>query len=201
MSRDKNLLHPEVKKIALKMEEECKKQGLNVKVTDCFRTKEEQNTVGASRTNAKYPYSFHNWGLAFDVCQNVKDNPYPNDTKWWKKVGAIGKKLGMEWGGDWSGFVDLPHFEYAKFGSISQLMRKYGTPEKFQKHSDWTGKTETSTSQKKWTSVVDYLVYKGMNHSFSNRSKLAKSFGIKGSIGTAKQNTHLLEKLIEKYGK
>lgn len=29
----------------------------------------------------------------------------------YEQVGKLGKGLGLVWGGDWKGFVDLPHFE------------------------------------------------------------------------------------------
>ena len=29
----------------------------------------------------------------------------------WNEMGNIGKKYGFSWGGDWTGFVDKPHFE------------------------------------------------------------------------------------------
>jgi N-acetylmuramoyl-L-alanine amidase len=44
-------------------------------------------------------------------------------------------------------------------------------------------------------SVVDYLASKGIDHSFSNREKLAKQYGIKGYKGSPAQNLELLEKL------
>ncbi|MBS9355724.1 M15 family peptidase, partial [Listeria monocytogenes] len=43
--------------------------------------------------------------------------------------------------------------------------------------------------------LVDYMVSKKMDSSFSNRAKLAAKYGIKGYKGTASQNTTLLAKL------
>ena len=45
---------------------------------------------------------------------------------------------------------------------------------------------------KKYVSVVDYMNANKMNSSYSNRAKLAKSYGIKNYSGTAQQNTALL---------
>lgn len=47
----------------------------------------------------------------------------------------------------------------------------------------------------KYSSLVDALKSIGVNSSFSNRSKIAKVNGIKVYIGTAKQNTQLLNLL------
>ena len=141
MSRDIKLLHPEVQSIIPKFLEECKKQGLIVKITDTLRTKEEQNKLYAKGrtepgnivTNAKYPESNHNWGIAFDICRNDGKGAYNDSDGWFKKVGQIGKKFGLTWGGDWKTFPDKPHFELNKYGTVSTLITRYKTPENFKK--------------------------------------------------------------------
>lgn len=55
-------------------------------------------------------------------------------------------------------------------------------------------KTPKST-QKKFTSIVDYLKHIGEDSSFSNRSRLAKKYGITNYRGTANQNIELLNKM------
>ncbi len=142
MSRDITLLHPEVQAIIPKFLAECKKQGLIVKITDTVRTEKEQNDLYAKgRTKAgkivtwvKYPYSNHNWGMAFDICRNDGKNAYYDGDNWFKKVGEIGKEFGLAWGGEWKGKQkDKPHFELTKYGSTTTLSRKYGTPANFKK--------------------------------------------------------------------
>lgn len=141
MSRDITLLHPDLQKIIPQFLEECKRQGLNVKITDTFRTKKEQDDLYAQgRTKpgnivtwVKYPNSFHNWGLAFDICRNDGKDPYDNSDGFFDKVGEIGKKFGLFWGGDWKDTPDKPHFELTKFGTIKELEQKYKTPENFKK--------------------------------------------------------------------
>ena len=141
MSRDTTLLHPEVQAIIPKFLDECKKQGLIVKVTDTVRTKQEQNDLYAQgRTEpgnivtwVKYPYSNHNWGMAFDICRNDGKGAYNDSDGWFKKVGQVGKSFGLEWGGDWKGTPDKPHFELTKYGDTNTLAKKYGTPENFKK--------------------------------------------------------------------
>jgi peptidoglycan L-alanyl-D-glutamate endopeptidase CwlK len=135
-------LHPELQKIAREFVKKCKEQGLNVKITDTLRTKEEQDaayaqgrtTSGSIITNVRYPESAHCWGVAFDICRNEKGRQYDDSDGFFGKCGAIGRQLGLTWGGDWQRFEDKPHFEWKKFmpnSSTRWLMKVYNTPDKF----------------------------------------------------------------------
>ena len=166
MSRDITLLHPEVQAIIPKFLDECKKQGLIVKVTDTVRTKAEQDKLYAQgRTEpgnivtwVKYPYSNHNWGMAFDVCRNDGKGAYNDSDGWFKKVGQVGKSFGLEWGGDWKGTPDKPHFELTKYGDTNTLAKKYGTPENF---------------KKTWKEVEEYMFVE-RNYSYNGKIKSFK---------------------------
>lgn len=102
--KDVTLLHPELQKIITQFLKEAEKQGFIVKVTDTLRTKKEQNELYAQgRTNpgnivtwVKYPYSNHNWGMAFDICRNDGKGAYNDSDNWFFKVGQIGKSFGLE---------------------------------------------------------------------------------------------------------
>lgn len=61
-------------------------------------------------TNAKAGMSMHEFRVAFDVCINIKGKCY--DEGLLKKVGKIGESIGLTWGGNFKGFVDMPHFQY-----------------------------------------------------------------------------------------
>lgn len=69
---------------------------------------------GAIVTNAKPGDSYHQYGLAFDaVPAAYRTLPNWNPTgKDWQTIGAIGRSLGLEWGGDWVK-KDFPHFQLA----------------------------------------------------------------------------------------
>jgi peptidoglycan L-alanyl-D-glutamate endopeptidase CwlK len=149
MGRQRNLLHPELQKLADEFEKQCKKARLNVLITETFRTTAEQNalyakgrtTSGKIVTNAKGSayQSPHQWGAAFDFCENARGKEYASTT-FFKKCGKIGKSLGLFWGGDFKSFVDMPHLELPKFlpnNSTRTLINKHGTPEKF--IATWTG--------------------------------------------------------------
>ncbi|MEI6296304.1 MAG: M15 family metallopeptidase [bacterium] len=134
MSRDMSLLKPELQIIIDKFLIKCKEQGLPVLITQTFRTKSEQdalyakgrNTSGNIITNVKYPNSLHCWGIACDFCRNVKGREYDDSDRFFEKCGAIGKSLGLEWGGDWSSFQDKPHLQLKI--KVVDLIAKYGNP-------------------------------------------------------------------------
>lgn len=146
MSRDVGLLHPELQEICDTFVAECRKQGLIVGISQTWRTKAEQDELysqgrtkpGSIVTNCKYPYSPHNWGVAFDIYRNDGKGAYNDSDGWFARCGAVGKRLGLFWGGDFRSFMDKPHFELAKYlpqNSCKTLIAKYGTPEKFR--STW----------------------------------------------------------------
>lgn len=141
-------LHPELQLSVNKFLDECKKQGLNVLITETLRTKEEQEklyaqgrtTSGKIVTNAKGFQSPHCWGVAFDFCRNVKGREYDNTDKFFDKVGRIAETMfnnteyDLFWGGDFKTFVDKPHVEMKKYlpnNSTNWLIDNYGTPEDF----------------------------------------------------------------------
>ena len=143
-------LHPELQVCVNKFLEECKKQGLNVLVTETLRTLEEQEALYAQGrtkpgnivTNAKGYQSPHAWGVAFDFCRNEKGREYDNTDGFFERVGEIAKTIfdGTEydlfWGGDFKSFVDKPHIEMIKYlpnNSTKWLIDTYKTPEEFMK--------------------------------------------------------------------
>lgn len=104
--------------------EEAKKQGMEIRITSGYRSKEEQDRLytlgrtvkshvgvtakkplGDTVTNAKGGQSEHNFGIAFDVVF-VKEGYNGN----WTKLSKIGIKIGLDWGGLWVSRKDLPHW-------------------------------------------------------------------------------------------
>lgn len=142
MSRDRNLLHPELNEKLDELIEKCEKAGLIIKITDCVRTKAEQDALyaqgrtkaGAIVTNVKYPNSMHNWGIAADFCRNDGKGAYNDSDGFFTKVGVIAENIGLEWGGRWTSFVDKPHLQMSGWGSTpKKLIEKYGTPEAYRR--------------------------------------------------------------------
>lgn len=135
--RDLKELHPMVAKAAEVALEECNRLGLNIAVTETYRTKERQDYIyeqGRSRpggivTNARGSSmsSYHQWRLALDIHHNEKDNLYPKDIM--LKAAFIFKKYGFEWGGDWTSFKETPHMQMTFGLSIKDLQNGKKPPQ------------------------------------------------------------------------
>jgi peptidoglycan L-alanyl-D-glutamate endopeptidase CwlK len=108
----------------------CAAKNIQVGITQGFRTTEYQNQLyaqgrtkpGRIVTNCRGGYSPHNYGLAFDFCiyENGKVD-WDSRNKKWAIAGAIGESLGLEWGGRWIQFVDMPHLQFMFDLTIAQL--------------------------------------------------------------------------------
>ena len=61
-------------------------------------------------TNARGGYSNHNFGIAFDIGV-FEGGRYLEESSAYKAVGALGMKLGLDWGGSWRTITDEPHFQ------------------------------------------------------------------------------------------
>lgn len=144
MSRNVSELHPRLQAKLDGLQYLCGKQGLKIGISECVRTVAEQNELyaqgrtkpGKIVTNApgsSYS-SMHQWGTAFDFYRNDGKGAFNTSGNFFKKVGAVGKKIGLEWGGDWTSPVDLPHFQLKDWGSNTKKIRaKYKNPEAFRK--------------------------------------------------------------------
>lgn len=110
-------LQPLVKRKAEVVMEEMRTLGEPVLIAEGFRSIERQNKLYAQGrtapgnivTQAKGGESLHNYGVAVDFIFEKERWDAP-DLKW-KLLGAVAKKHGFEWGGDWTGFQDRPHVE------------------------------------------------------------------------------------------
>ncbi len=131
MSRSLDDLLPAAAELARQLLDECERRGFPVFVTSTLRTFFEQDELyaqgrtkpGDKVTNASGGLSNHNHGRAFDVAFRSPPaaDPFADDNPW-DEIGAIGKSLGLEWGGDWTGFRDRPHFQLPS--RVSVRLRK-----------------------------------------------------------------------------
>lgn len=200
MARDIKQLHPDVQKLANKLVEECKKKGLKIKITECLRTKAEQDalyaqgrtTKGNIVTKVKYPYSFHCWGLAFDICRNDGKGAYNTSDNFFQKVSKIGVSLGLDSGATWKTFVDLPHYQLNTYGkTCAELVKKYGTPEKFiATWSKTTTKSVDNTTTKTDTTKLKEL---------TDLQSAMKKYKDLPLISKNANNKHSLVKPLQKY--
>jgi LysM repeat protein len=120
-------LHPLVVERGTRLLEQCAAAGLALMVTQGLRTMAEQDALyaqgrtapGKIVTNARAGESYHNFGLAFDVLvlDAMGKAQWSDSHPGWRQAGLTGETLGLEWGGRWSGFIDIPHFQYT--GGVS----------------------------------------------------------------------------------
>jgi peptidoglycan L-alanyl-D-glutamate endopeptidase CwlK len=103
--------------------------GIDARIISGSRTWAEQDALfaigrtkpGDKVTNAKGGQSRHNYGIAADI-GIFQGTDYLEDSPLYDKAGTIGKKMGLDWGGDWKGgLVDKPHFEFPTGLTIAQL--------------------------------------------------------------------------------
>lgn len=126
------MLHPklrlEAKDIYLQICR-CLTGRAQVRFTQTFRTIAEQNalyaqgrtTPGKIVTWAEGGRSYHNYGLAVDICLLVDSKTINWDTLKdydgdgladWMECVKIFERQGWEWGGRWTkGKIDMPHFQ------------------------------------------------------------------------------------------
>ncbi|MEW4371766.1 M15 family metallopeptidase [Paenibacillus kandeliae] len=150
-----NTLSEPLKTAANYLVEMAYKRGVYIIITEALRTIEYQNSLYAKGrdstgkvinrslvvTNARGGYSNHNFGYAFDFALLMQDG---RTVKWdtlrdddkdslpdWSEVVIEAKKLGLEWGGDWRSFVDLPHLQMV-FGLSTADYRAGKRPSKLQ---------------------------------------------------------------------
>ena len=113
--RDISELTPMAQKACNLFMKRCKEQGLNVLITETYRSQARQNYLyeqGRTRPGKKVTWtknSRHTSRRAWDICKNVKGAEY-SDNAFFKACGEVAKELGIAWGGTWK-TPDTPHFE------------------------------------------------------------------------------------------
>ncbi|WP_425024024.1 M15 family metallopeptidase [Planococcus ruber] len=135
-------LHPIVAEKTDQLVQQAQSIGIDILITDGFRSAEEQNDLhnqgrsaaGNIVTYARGGESYHNYGLAIDfalrldngdVVWDIERDNNGNGERDWYEVAAIGKELGFAWGGDWQRFKDYPHLEMTFGLSIDELQQGY----------------------------------------------------------------------------
>lgn len=105
--------------------------GLRAVVTSGTRTYAEQDIIfaqGRTRagkivTNARGGYSNHNFGVAFDITLFKGATPVW-ESRWYRVIAPFAKALGFEWGGDWTGMKDEPHYQYRTGLTLAQMRER-----------------------------------------------------------------------------
>lgn len=145
-------LHPKIRAEVQKMYETeifpILTGGAYCRFTSTLRTFEEQNELyklGRVKlvdedgkkigivTKAKGGQSLHNYGLAVDIVimssriasWDLSVDFDKDGKKDWMEVVEVFKRNGFQWGGDWKGFRDYPHFQKTFGYTIKQLQEKW----------------------------------------------------------------------------
>ena len=134
-------VHPSLKEYTIELIKRCYNEGIYMQISSGFRSNEDQAYIygqgrpnyiwngkvygseGSIVSNAPPGTSIHNYGLSIDyflVSDDGNQSLWTVDDKW-KRVAAIAKLMGFEWGGDWKSFKDYPHLQYNKGLTIAQL--------------------------------------------------------------------------------
>ncbi len=124
-------LQPEARPYARTLVQKAASVGIIIKVISGLRTYSEQDALyaqgrskpGQRVTNARGGYSNHNFGIAFDIGV-FKGASYIPESPQYKVVGALGKEIGLEWGGNWKTIKDEPHFQLRPHWATSQAERE-----------------------------------------------------------------------------
>ncbi|QQZ62036.1 M15 family metallopeptidase [Paenibacillus sonchi] len=132
-------LHPVVLAAVGALIERSYACGVPILITQGLRTAAEQDALyaqgrtkpGAIVTNARGGQSYHNYGLAVDFALLL---PNGSSVSWdmvrdgdndqaadWLEVVQQAKRLGFEWGGDWTSLKDYPHFQMSFGLTLSKL--------------------------------------------------------------------------------
>lgn len=149
--RDVNELTPAAQKACRLFLKKCEEAGLNIFITETYRSQERQNELYAQgRTE---PGQIVTWTLhsrhtsrrAWDIAVN---GPILYDISVIERAGEIGKQLGITWGGYWD-TPDKPHFEVTEDWKapeeveevtqeqFNQMMETYITDRNKKPVSDW----------------------------------------------------------------
>lgn len=131
--RDINELKPSAQQAIELLFQECFKVGIkDIFVTETYRSQERQSYLyqqGRTRPGNQVTWTLnsnHTPRLAWDIAVAPPKNLY--DTTTLNKVGAIAKKLGIEWGGYWKApSYDAPHFQVSSNWKIPKGYALEGT--------------------------------------------------------------------------
>jgi len=98
-----------------------KELGIKLRVTSGFRDLKEQDDLYAKGgvTQARGGQSYHNYGLAIDVC--IITEAGQADFNITRAIANVGKKHGWDWGYDVVGTWDKPHFQNTFGKSVKEL--------------------------------------------------------------------------------
>lgn len=130
-------LLPEVQKAARKFMIQVKQINFsyNVRLISGLRTYKEQSDLyaqgrtapGSIVTKARAGFSYHNFGIAWDVGIYNSSGQYLDDEEYYMEFGnlIVPRLTVIDWGGLWKSFIDHPHYQYRTGLGISEIRRRF----------------------------------------------------------------------------
>ena len=137
-SRDPADLHPLLRERWSWMEEEWKRAYPDAPkpfLTATYRGPDDQGkALREGKSKAPFGYSLHNFkpAYAFDVAFLGDDGKADWSFPLFERMGFMGERAGLEWGGRWPNLVDGPHFQLpmtvamAKAGEVPEMPELLG---------------------------------------------------------------------------
>jgi len=126
MINDLESLHPYFRDKVLQLIRICRTKGIQLALVETYRTPTKQTEykkMGRRYTRSTAGRSKHQYGLAVDVVPIVDSIPQWRNMRLWRKIGPIGEKLGLRWGGRWQRLFDPGHFEWTGGMLTADLVR------------------------------------------------------------------------------
>ena len=130
-------LHPKAQELLRITLNAIRNGGINARYISGTRTYAEQNRLfaqgrfgnpGPVVTNARGGQSNHNFGIACDIGIFAANGAYLPESPLYSRAGQIATAANiqhLEWGGNWTTFVDRPHYQYRTGLAISQVRDKF----------------------------------------------------------------------------
>lgn len=115
MITELNSLHPFFRDKVKELIRICKSKGIELAVVEAYRTHAKQHeykVMGKKYTSSGAGRSKHQYGLAVDLVPIIDSVAVWDNVALWKKIGTVGEKLGLRWGGRWKKPYDPGHFEW-----------------------------------------------------------------------------------------
>lgn len=116
-SRDPKDMHPALRERWEWMESEWLKLYPDLPkpfITATYRGPQDQaKALREGRSRTPFGFSLHNFmpSYAFDIAFKKDDGTLDWSFTPFEKMGLLGEKVGLEWGGRWPNLVDGPHFQ------------------------------------------------------------------------------------------
>ena len=120
--------------------ERVRRAGIGARIISGTRTYAMQNALyrqgrfgnpGPIVTRARGGQSNHNFGIAWDIGIFTAAGGYIQDGAAYDEAARTGMSNELEWGGDWTTFVDRPHYQLRMALSVAEIRTRFEVGDNF----------------------------------------------------------------------